>query len=32
MADIPDYLREYDIDQDWGFTPSKIPNSELQLM
>ena len=19
--DIPDYLREYDLDQDWGFTP-----------
>ena len=24
--DIPDYLREYDLDQDWGFTPvSKAP-------
>ena len=26
--DIPDYLREYDLDQDWGFTPvSKAPES-----
>ena len=26
--DIPDYLREYDLDQDWGFTPvSKAPDS-----
>ena len=26
--DIPDYLREYDLDQDWGFTPvSKTPES-----
>ena len=26
--DIPDYLREYDLDQDWGFTPvSKAPKS-----
>ena len=25
---IPDYLREYDLDQDWGFTPvSKAPES-----
>ena len=29
--DIPDYLREYDLDQDWGFTPvSKAPET-LQL-
>jgi len=28
MADIPDYLREYDLDQDWGFTPvSKAPEA-----
>ena len=28
MADIPDYLREYDLDQDWGFTPvSKAPET-----
>ena len=30
MADkgIPDYLREYDVDQDWGFTPvNKSPES-----
>jgi hypothetical protein len=30
MADkgIPDYLREYDLDADWGFTPvSKAPES-----
>ena len=30
MADkgIPDYLREYDLDQDWGFTPvNKAPES-----
>ena len=27
--DIPDYLREYDLDQDWGFTPvSKAPAEE----
>ena len=27
--DIPDYLREYDLDQDWGFTPvSKAPESK----
>ena len=26
--DIPDYLRENDLDQDWGFTPvSKAPES-----
>ena len=26
--DIPDYLIEYDLDQDWGFTPvSKAPES-----
>ena len=26
--DIPDYLREYDLAQDWGFTPvSKAPES-----
>ena len=26
--DIPEYLREYDLDQDWGFTPvSKAPES-----
>ena len=26
--DIPDYLREYDLDQDWGFTPvCKAPES-----
>ena len=26
--DIPDYLREYDLDQDWGFTPvSKAPET-----
>ncbi len=26
--DIPDYLREYDLDQDWGFTHvSKAPES-----
>ena len=26
--DIPDYLREYDLNQDWGFTPvSKAPES-----
>ena len=26
--DIPDYLREYDLDQDWCFTPvSKAPES-----
>ena len=26
--DIPDYLREYDLDQDWGFTPvNKAPES-----
>ena len=26
--DIPDYLREYDLYQDWGFTPvSKAPDS-----
>ena len=26
--DIPDYLREYDLDQDWGFTPvSKAPEA-----
>ena len=26
--DIPDYLREYDLDQEWGFTPvSKAPES-----
>ena len=26
--DIPDYLREYYLDQDWGFTPvSKAPES-----
>ena len=26
--DKPDYLREYDLDQDWGFTPvSKAPES-----
>ena len=26
--DIPDYLREYDLDQDWGFTPvSQAPES-----
>ena len=26
--DIPDYLREYDLDQDWGFTSvSKAPES-----
>ena len=30
MADkgIPDYLRDYDLDQDWGFTPvNKAPES-----
>ena len=28
MADIPDYLREYDLDQGWGFTPvSKAPEA-----
>jgi len=30
MADkgIPDYLREYDLDQDWGFTPvNKAPDT-----
>ena len=28
--DIPDYLREYDLDQDWGFTPvSKALNLHL---
>ena len=26
--DMPDYLREYDLDQDWGFTPvRKAPES-----
>ena len=26
--DIPDYLREYDLEQDWGFTPvSKAPET-----
>ena len=30
MADIPDYLREYDLDQDWGFTPvSKAPETPI---
>jgi len=28
MADIPDYLREYDLNDDWGFTPvSKAPET-----
>jgi hypothetical protein len=21
MADIPDYMRGFDLDEDWGFTP-----------
>ena len=21
MANIPDYMRDFDLDQDWGFTP-----------
>jgi hypothetical protein len=30
--DIPDYLREYDLDQDWGFTPvSKAPESSPSI-
>jgi len=30
--DIPDYLREYDLDQDWGFTPvSKAPESDSKV-
>jgi hypothetical protein len=28
MAEIPDYLREYDLNDDWGFTPvSKAPET-----
>ena len=25
MADIPDYLREYDLSEDWGMTPVSKP-------
>ena len=34
MADkgIPDYLREYDLDADWGFTPvSKAPLCDFRV-
>jgi len=28
MADIPDYMRGFDLDDDWGFTPvSKAPET-----
>ena len=25
MADIPDYMRGFDLDNDWGFTPVSTP-------
>ena len=29
MADIPDYMRGFDLDNDWGFTPvSTQPTTE----
>jgi len=31
MADIPDYMRGFDLDEDWGFTPiSAKPETETQ--
>ena len=30
--DIPDYLREYDLDQDWGFTPVSKPILNLHRL
>ena len=31
MADIPDYMRGFDLDDDWGFTPvSKAPETTEQ--
>ena len=31
MADIPDYMRGFDLDEDWGITPvSSIPKEEAK--
>src|SRR6056300_822674 len=31
MADLPDYMRGFDLDDDWGFTPvQKAPESDTQ--
>ena len=31
MADIPDYMRGFDLDEDWGITPvSKVPEQQTQ--
>ena len=31
MADIPDYMRGFDLDEDWGFTPvTSKPETETQ--
>jgi hypothetical protein len=31
MADIPDYMRDFDLNEDWGFTPvSSKPETQTQ--
>ena len=31
MADLPDYMRGFDLNEDWGITPvSKVPEQETQ--